>query len=238
MDAANVGGAFLGAVFGELLKIVTDALRQSLMFKSKLQKLKSTLDSVTPKLQEIEQLNKGLDLPEEETEKLRKELNKGKELIRKCLKVKSYDLIKSHKYAGKLIKLNRSIEDFCAVNLQLQIARDGKMVLVGVNSIARLLSGNQKGFGVGVGSGVFSGFRIDKPCSVPDAPEITPGLDVPLKELKIMLLKDDGHQVIVVSAPPGAGKTTLVKKICADPQVKGTMILFCCFVLIGIYICQ
>ncbi|KAK0603551.1 hypothetical protein LWI29_006189 [Acer saccharum] len=63
---------------------------------------------------------------------------------------------------------------------------------------------------------VFNQVEIDGPCSAPDPLESTPGLDAPMKEL----VKDDGMQVILVTALGGAGKTTLVKKLCADDQVK------------------
>nr|AKE49469.1 NBS-LRR disease resistance protein NBS54 [Dimocarpus longan]AKE49470.1 NBS-LRR disease resistance protein NBS55 [Dimocarpus longan] len=213
MAADNIGGAFLGAVFGELLKVVTEAIRKALKFKAELEKLKSTIESITPTIQEIEKLNRGLDLPEREIAKLKQEMIQGINLVRKCSKVRFY-CFKKVKYTDKLIKLNQSIEFFCNVNVQLQTARDNKKILTEVNSIGRLLSGNENG------SRVFAGTRIDKPCSAPEAPESTPGLDAPLKELRMELLKDDRVQVIVVSAPPGAGKTTLAKKICADSKVK------------------
>ena len=86
--------------------------------------------------------------------------------------------------------------------------------------MVKMLSINEKGVGV------FNPVGIDGPCSVPDSLASTPGLDVPMKELRTELLKDDGMQVIVVSAPGGAGKTTLIKKLCADDQVKGTNLCY------------
>ncbi|KAK0606281.1 hypothetical protein LWI29_036105 [Acer saccharum] len=214
MAAGNVGGAFLGAVFGEVLKVVTDAIHKAYKFKSELEELKSTLESITPTLQEIEKLNGVLDIPERETAKLRKEMIKGAKLVRQSSKMKRFCFFNRVNYADKIIKLKKSIESFCNVNLQTQMARDNKRILLGVDSMVKMLSINEKGVGVS------NRVEIDGPCSVPDSLASTPGLDVPMKELRTELLKDDGMQVIVVSAPGGAGKTTLIKKLCADDQVK------------------
>lgn len=58
-------------------------------------------------------------------------------------------------------------------------------------------------------------------CEVPELPSFTVGLDVPLKELKMKLLKDDQVSMLVVTAPGGCGKTTLATKFCQDEEVKG-----------------
>ncbi|KAK2657401.1 hypothetical protein Ddye_010453 [Dipteronia dyeriana] len=214
MAADTVGGAFLGAVFGEVLRLVTDSIRKSHKFKPELEKLKSTLESITPIIQEIVKLNENLDRPKQETEKLIGLLRDAEELIHKCSKQKKWNSVKKIIRADDLIKLNESIKDYCIVVLQVQSIRNGKEVLERLNKIS---SGNEQ-----VG-GVFNGVKNDEiygPCSVPDLREKTPGLDAPMKELRTELLKDDGMQVIVVSAPGGAGKTTLVKKLCADDKVK------------------
>ncbi|KAL5752867.1 hypothetical protein ACOSP7_023054 [Xanthoceras sorbifolium] len=208
MAGETIGGAFLGAVFGELLKVVTDAIRKACKLKSELEKLKSTLESINSTVDEIGMLNRVLDLQEQETDKLKEEIIKGMELVRKCSKVKRFSFNRV-KYADKLIKLNQFLEKYCNVDMQTQSARDNKKILVGINSIQKILSGSRVSYQV-----------LDGPCSAPDPPEITPGLDAPLKELRMELVKDGGMQVIVVSAPGGAGKTTLVKKLCADNEVK------------------
>ncbi|KAK9067098.1 hypothetical protein SSX86_014423 [Deinandra increscens subsp. villosa] len=56
--------------------------------------------------------------------------------------------------------------------------------------------------------------------SVPGLPDFIVGLDVHLRELKRMLLKD-ANQVLIVSAPGGCGKTTLAKMLCHDDEIKG-----------------
>ncbi|KAK3222790.1 hypothetical protein Dsin_009815 [Dipteronia sinensis] len=205
MAAELVGGAFLGAVFGELLKVVKDATCKAYKFKSELEELKLTLESITPALQEIEKLNGVLDIPEPETAKLKEEMIKGAKLVRKSSQVKRFSFFNRVNYADKIIKLKKSIETFCNVTMQTQMARDNKRILVEVVKMSVNLDR----------------VEIDGPLSVPDFPASTPGLDVPMKELRTELLKDDGMQMIVVSAPGGAGKTTLIKKLCADDKVKG-----------------
>ncbi|XP_050388140.1 probable disease resistance protein At5g66900 [Argentina anserina] len=54
---------------------------------------------------------------------------------------------------------------------------------------------------------------------VPELTQFTVGLDEPLQELKMKLLKD-GVSMLVVTAPGGCGKTTLATKFCQDHKVK------------------
>ncbi|KAK3222819.1 hypothetical protein Dsin_009844 [Dipteronia sinensis] len=200
----------LGAVFGEVLNVVKDAICKAYKFKSELEELKSTLESITPTLQEIDKFNGVLDIPGPETAKLRKDMIKGAKLVCESSKVKRFSFFDRVNYADKIIKLKKSIETFCNVNMQIQMARDNKRILVEVDTMVKM----------------FNRVEIDGPCSVPDSLASTPGLDVPMKELRTELLKDDGMQVIVVSAPGGAGKTTLIKKLCADDKVKGTNLCY------------
>ncbi|KAI9165358.1 hypothetical protein LWI28_012542 [Acer negundo] len=155
------GEAMLGAIFGELLKVVTEAKNKSDKHETELAMLKSTLESIKPIIQEIETLNIALNILEQETARLKEELIKGTELVRKCSEVKCC-CFKKVNYADKLIQLNQSIERFIKVNMQKQLP--------------------------------------------PDPPASTPGLDDSLKELRKELVKDNGMQVIVVTAPGGAGR--------------------------------
>ncbi|KAK9902929.1 hypothetical protein M0R45_001442 [Rubus argutus] len=56
-------------------------------------------------------------------------------------------------------------------------------------------------------------------CAVPGLPSLTVGLDTPLTELKMMLLRD-GESIVVLSGPGGCGKTTLAAAFCQDQQVQ------------------
>ncbi|XP_068331948.1 probable disease resistance protein At5g66900 [Pyrus communis] len=61
-------------------------------------------------------------------------------------------------------------------------------------------------------------------CSsaVPEPPSVTVGLDFPLKELKMKLLRDEKVSMLVLTAAGGCGKTTLAQMFCQDQQVKDT----------------
>ncbi|CAH8361007.1 unnamed protein product, partial [Eruca vesicaria subsp. sativa] len=56
-------------------------------------------------------------------------------------------------------------------------------------------------------------------CSVPKLDKVLVGLDLPLMEIKKKLLDDDDVVSLVVSAPPGCGKTTLVTQLCHEHEI-------------------
>ncbi|KAK7818243.1 putative disease resistance protein [Quercus suber] len=58
-------------------------------------------------------------------------------------------------------------------------------------------------------------------CAVREPPVFTVGFDMPMKELKTLLLKEE-VQLLRLTAPGGCGKTTLVKMLCQDKEIKGT----------------
>lgn len=222
MAVAFVGGALLGAVFGELLRAVSQAKDKAVMFKDLLGQLESTLQNSTPMIKEIEKLNQVLDLPKHETDTLIEMMRRGEHLVHKCSRVK-WNCFKRYDYAKKIIKLDRSIDTFFRTYIPLQQTRDNRVIMVDlkeVHMMVKRLSGNDRT------SWMFNQVGVAGACSAPDPPPVTPGLDVPLKELKLELFKD-GRQVIVVSAPGGYGKTTLVKKLCKDDQVLGILSLSC-----------
>ncbi|KAK9285365.1 hypothetical protein L1049_024556 [Liquidambar formosana] len=200
------------------------AAKRQLSSVQDLNRLRSTLESISPTIEEIQALKKELDHPKEELQDLIEQLKKGKLLVGKCEKINWLNSYKRPHYATKLRELDDYIRRFFGLNMQAQQTRDGLQVLVTVKSINakvdRLLLGEQKG-------GSYNPIGLLGSCGVPEPPALTVGLDLPLKELKMWLFSD-GPQVLVLSAPGGCGKTTLAKKLCQDKEVKG--IVFCVFV--------
>lgn len=66
--------------------------------------------------------------------------------------------------------------------------------------------------------------EIKRPFGIPEKPEFTVGLDVPLKKLKLNVLSE-GSSVIVLTGLGGSGKTTLATVLCWDEQVLGRSLL-------------
>lgn len=211
-----VGGAAVGAVFGELLKAIISEANHASHFKSSFKRLKSTLTGINPIVDKIASMNQQLDRPED-LKILIDSMREGEKLISKCSEVRRYDFYKKVRYSRKLDKLDRMISKFFHLDLQLQQARDQKEILLEVKDmrmeIRRLNLKDNNGGG-------FCEMEFTGLCPAPAPSDFTIGLDVPLKELKMELF-EGGKSVIVVSAPGGCGKTTLVKKLCQDDEIKG-----------------
>ncbi|XP_044470000.1 probable disease resistance protein At5g66900 isoform X2 [Mangifera indica] len=215
MEFPLIGVAFPGTVFGELLRAVVEPKGKAKHFKPQLEQLESTLRNNAKVIEQIEKYNEILDHPRSETQLLKEKMQEGVLLVRRCSTVK-WNPIKKTRYADRLVKLNSLINRFFQVDMQAQQTRDTKEILLGMRDLQRSFIASSS---TGDISGKLDQDGIIRPCSVPDPPEITPGLDVPLEELKRELLRD-GEQVIVVSAPGGTGKTTLIKKLCKDQKVE------------------
>ncbi|XP_039054417.1 probable disease resistance protein At5g66900 [Hibiscus syriacus] len=239
MAANLIGGAALGAVFGELLRTVVEASRTTAMFRDTLKELQSTLLSIEPVIKEIESFNKVSD-KEHETKQLLEIIDKGQKLVTRCCKIHRLDFIKKTYYVKKLHELNRSLDRLYQI-MQAQLVRDVKEVLFETKEISvgiRRLSLKE---GSSCGNRTFSqvsdvdsfkvpeprdvgSFKVPEPrdvgsFKVPEPRGEVVGFDEPLKELKMKLFKD-GVSIIVVSAPGGSGKTTLVKQLCQDAEIK------------------
>lgn len=67
-------------------------------------------------------------------------------------------------------------------------------------------------------------FPVKSPFGVPEKPEFSVGLEVPLSKLKMQILNQD-ESIIVLTGLGGSGKTTLATKLCWDEQVIGTYLV-------------
>ena len=109
MAAAFVGGAALGAAFGEgfavLHDTVKDVVSKARMFKPILKRLESTLNRLAPTVNEITQLSEQLDLPKVEIENLIENIEKVEKLVRKCLKIRWWNYRFKVYYSHKLEEL-------------------------------------------------------------------------------------------------------------------------------------
>ena len=215
----SVAGPLLGAGFGQVFTLLRDAVKdvvsKARQFKPILKRLESTLDRLAPSVTDIELLNQQLNRPVEETQSLIEEMTKGGELVREFLQIPRWNLYLRFKYSSKLTKLEEDILRYCQVDLQLHDARTGLETTKIVSDISQRMD---------------SIAFVETPkvsFAVREPPDFTVGFDMPMKELKTLLLKEE-VQLLLLTAPGGCGKTTLVQMLCQDEIIKGTSLSFVC----------
>ncbi|BFG32052.1 hypothetical protein CerSpe_183260 [Prunus speciosa] len=168
------GAAALGAVFKVLFDTVARVKDKTMMLKRPLEDVKSTLDSLKPLIEEITAYNKVLNLPKEELENVRFQMEEGVELLHKCSKVHQWTSYKRYEYANKLLGLDESLQGLLNI-LRVQLARDVRESLVSVSNIEKVIDQIE-------GSGTVQlqndPTEIEDPCDVlePSQPEV--GLSV------------------------------------------------------------
>ncbi|KAB2632972.1 hypothetical protein D8674_029219 [Pyrus ussuriensis x Pyrus communis] len=137
-SGGGVGAAALGAEFGVLFDTVMQVEDKTTMLKRPLGDLKSTLDSVKPLIEEVAECSKILNLPKDELEDVRMQMEKGAELVSNCSKVRQWSSYKTYEYTNKLLGLDESLQRLLTV-LRVQLARDVRECLVSVSNIEAVI---------------------------------------------------------------------------------------------------
>ncbi|KAL6273781.1 hypothetical protein ACE6H2_024473 [Prunus campanulata] len=209
-----IGGAVLGTLFSELYKRLEKLIIKNFKYKNILNNFKSSLDSLKPVIDQIDEYNKELDHPEQELKDLKEVMEKGIELVGECLEVRERQFYKKNKYANKLLQLDKSLQALLQ-RLVVQGIRDVKGSSVSVRNIEKGLSRIESSLVLQ------NQAKIEAWGAAPELPLLVVGLDSPLKELKRKLLNlKDGVSMLVLTAPGGCGKTTLATTFCQDQEVK------------------
>ena len=215
MVAESLLGAAFEQVFTLLQETVKDVVSKARQFKGLLRNLDSTLDLLADTVKKIERSNQQRGRAVEKTQSLIEEMTKGEELVRKCLQIPWWNLVLIVKYSSKLSKLDKTILRFCQVDLQLH----GTMTVFETREIVSDISQRMDSIR-----------SVETPkvsFAVREPPDFTVGFDMPMKELKTLLLKEE-VTLLVLTAPGGCGKTTLVQMLCQDEIIKGTSLSFVC----------
>ncbi|KAH0869802.1 hypothetical protein HID58_076824 [Brassica napus] len=254
-DVVSLGvGSVAGAVVSELLKVVIEEAKMVLTFKSVYMELASTMEDVLPIIEEIEMLPGAGEL-----KKFKDIVDEALVLVRKCSQVKRWNLPSKAKYTRKIEEINKKMLKYCQIQLQLIMFRNQRLIMhqkgwLACEDIPDEVSTLPPDMLSDMPPNVPSDclpvytreaieshlksikkkldyFSVSPPvyvdlCSVPKLDKVLVGLDLPLMEVKKKFLGDDD---LVVSAPPGCGKTTLVTQLCHDDEIKEKFeyIFFC-----------
>ncbi|XP_039157807.1 probable disease resistance protein At5g66900 isoform X3 [Eucalyptus grandis] len=145
-----------------------------------------------------------------------------------------------YKHSRRLTAFNAAVVEKFQLYMPLLGVRDGKEMSVGVKVIGedvKEIGGDVKELKKEIGGDVKelkewfvrvngralqSELETSSDLAVPAAPDFIVGSEVEasLRKLKEQLL-EEGASVIVVTAPGGCGKTTLLKKLCHETAIKG-----------------
>ncbi|MED6198060.1 hypothetical protein PIB30_118586 [Stylosanthes scabra] len=218
MAASLVSGGAVGAGMQEVLGWAIEAVEKGMNFNSVLESSTETLDTLIPLVEQMKQLARDSDRSIEVVAKLENEIQKGKELTEKCSKFRWWRFLSFPVYHDRILERDKKIGRHLSMGVQAQIATDSMETLKNVKKILEILVDEFGGGGKGrrlVLRGV---------SGVPEMPEFTVGLDEPLRKLKVEVLKKGGVGVCLVTGLGGSGKSTLVKKLCWDVEVKGMSI--------------
>ncbi|KAJ4954124.1 hypothetical protein NE237_030956 [Protea cynaroides] len=211
-------GILLGPPAQELQRVILEELYKAYHFKSYLEQLESTLQRIIPPINEIDRLNAELtDQSRPELERLKVELEKGQDLVRKCSSVPSWNIFKRCRYSKKILKLDKILLRFFQLDVTANIWLDNKQSLVDLKEMSRKFDA----FSMKSESS-----RSDGSSSGPQIRDKVFGLDVPLMELKMLLFRED-VMVLGLCAPGGCGKTTLATMLYRDTDVKDRFKTIC-----------
>lgn len=209
-------GSVGGALVSEGLKLVIEEAKKFKAFKPLSKDLVSTMMKLLPLTEEIDLKQNELDFGVGELKELKDTIERASVLVQKFPGVRFYE---KSKYTTKIEEINKDLLKFCQIDIQLLQHRNQLTLLGLTGDLVNKVDGLSKRMeDLSVHVPVFRDF-----CSVPKLDKVLVGLNWPLMELKKRLLDNDVVN-LVVSAPPGCGKTTLVTQLCHDAKIKGICI--------------
>jgi len=208
-----LSGGAVGAGMGELLKYAIQTIQKGREFGSTLEASIQTLDALAPLVKEMNDVNVLSDRPKEEIERLETILREWEEIVTKSNKLTWKNFWSFPSYQSKLRKHHQKLERYSSVNVQFENKSDLMKLRANVDEILEILM-------TMVNSGQFDGKQIRGLSGAPEEPEFI-GMEEPLNKLKFELMKD-GVSVLVLTGLGGSGKSTLAKKLCSEPQIKGS----------------
>lgn len=193
------------------------------------------MHDISPIVENLETINKELDRPPNQVDMFKEVMNQGNELIRMGAKIKkSWNPFKKYMYSKKLHDFQETLILFCQIQVPTEQLRSTRSISKDVRDLIELVKKEMNHISekidsmqrTGSSNAISTSSNYSGYSGLAELPELIVGLNLPLDELKVMLLNDNvfGTQqpvVVVLSAPPGCGKTILANMVCHDSEIKG-----------------
>ncbi|XP_054822979.1 probable disease resistance protein At5g66900 [Prosopis cineraria] len=212
MAGAVIGEAAAGVLLEGALRSGLNILDKALNFEPKLEDLRDTVQRLSPVIQQMKACDETLDSHLDPIERVLKEFQESDKLVRKYSNVRWWKSLSFPFYHDKIEERKKKLERAITVDMQVLTARDVKEILSTLSDLKDIMLTFVHNFSSDT---VMKGL-----CGAPERPKYTVGLDGPLNNTKNGLLNGD-EQVLVLTGLPGSGKTTMAKKLCWDPDIKG-----------------
>ncbi|KAL5185641.1 putative disease resistance protein [Glycine soja] len=217
---------FAGEIATELLKMLINISRKSLLCRGSADQLISYIQDLLPTIEEIKY--SGVELPaqrQSQLDRLSEILRSGVELSHKVLASSRWNVYRNLHLAKKMDKLEKNVSKFLVGPMQAHIMADIHHTRFQMeerfdrvdNSVRRLEKyfGNMK-IGVGGGGWVEEAVRsVDE--DVVDSSSAV-GLGFGKNKVREMVIGREDLWVVGISGIGGSGKTTLARELCKDNQ--------------------
>ncbi|KAK9948806.1 hypothetical protein M0R45_004368 [Rubus argutus] len=128
--------ATIGLALEALLGAVSQARDSAHNYESILAQLECTIQSITPKIYEIERLSEE-DLPDDVVNRIKLQLIQGKELVDKCSNSGCCTFCKGQRYYKKLQELDASLQRLITIDLQVKVALDVVRISAEMKALCR-----------------------------------------------------------------------------------------------------
>nr|XP_043635720.1 probable disease resistance protein At4g33300 [Erigeron canadensis] len=219
---------FAGEIATELLKMLITITRKACLCKPSAEQLIVTINELLPIINEIKYSGVELtSIRQMQLDTISRALNDGHELANKVLHSSRWNVYKNLQLSRKMEKVEKKISRFVQGPLQAHVLADVHHARFDTMERFDRLEGSARRLEQRLGSMKIDYFddNYQKWCMEEDDQEmydgnlVNMGMEVGKRKVKDMVL-DDSLVVIGINGIGGSGKTTLVKEVCRDDDVK------------------